>query len=63
MKYLKMFFASLQMARTLDSRQFKQDCEGVPAMIDDLCPEESRGRPAATQNFAGSASHTAARPA
>lgn len=63
MKYLKMFFASLQMARTLDSRQFAHDAESVTAMIDELCPEDDRGRGTATQTFAGGDPRTAARPA
>jgi hypothetical protein len=46
MKYLRMFFASLQMARTLDNKQVARDSQRVTAMIDELCPKDVPGRPA-----------------
>ena len=63
MKYLKMFFASLQMARTLDSTRIAQDSGRVTALIDELCPEGGTGRPAGAQARTGTDPRMAPEPA
>lgn len=44
MKYLGMFFASLRMAQTLESKRFSHDSERVASMIGELCPEDGESR-------------------
>ncbi|MDH3230765.1 MAG: hypothetical protein OEN55_13320 [Alphaproteobacteria bacterium] len=63
MKYLKMFIASLRMAKTLDSNHFAHDSKRGAAMIDALCPEVAAGRSAAADSYAHTGTGTAPKPA
>ena len=52
MKYLTMFFASLRLAKTLDSKHFAHDSERGAELIGALCPEDRAGRITAAQSQA-----------
>ena len=52
MKFLTMFFASLRMAKTLDSKHFSHDSERGAELIGALCPEDGADRITSAQSQA-----------
>jgi len=59
MKYLKMFLASLRMAKTLENKRFAHDTRHVASMIDELCPEDGASRSATTRALPKTHAHAA----